>query len=203
MNEVASTVAEVADWIGISTRRVRELRADGVLPGGPRDPYVLRDCVRAYCAHKRPIQGRAAEGGSDGAPDIDGAKLRLYTARAETVEMLNAQMRGDSILAEDMVAVVTGTFEGVRAKILAIPTRAAPLLAARTTAAQIRDTLTEVVHAALEDIVDAGPACDTIASRARTRAGRRALVADPDGGDEAATPADRQPVGRRLPTPVR
>ena len=161
-----NTIADIADWLGLSTRRISELQAEGVLPKGD-----TKAAVRAYCAHIRPASGRAAAGGSDAAPDLDTARVRLLTAQAEAREMLNAQMRAESMTAGDVEIVVGAVVDGVRAKSLALPTRAAPLLVGLTNMAEIRDILTGLVHDTLTELASA-EVIGNVADRARSRAGR-------------------------------
>lgn len=161
-----ATVAEVADWLGLSDRRVKELRAAGVLPS-----YELRECVRSYCAHIRPASGKAAAGGSEAAASLDEARVRLLTAQADAREMLNEQMRGESVLAEDVETVVGAVVDGVRAKVLALPTKAAPVVVGLASLAEVRDKLTELVHEACGDLAGA-QIVSAVTDRARRRAGR-------------------------------
>jgi hypothetical protein len=179
-----ATVAEVADWLGISSRRVRELRADGVLPGEPNEPYDLRECVRAYCTHIRPAAGKAASGGSEGAADLDQNKARESLLRGDRLELIVKQMRAELIPAGEMEHVVGAVFDVVRTKTLAVPSRAAPLLVGLKTTLEIQEKLTEIVHEVCGGLA-ATEAVATIKDRARRRAGR---AAPDDAGDEEAGP---------------
>jgi hypothetical protein len=195
-----TTVAEVADWLGMSSRRVRELRAEGVLPGAPNDPYDLRACVRAYCSHIRPAAGRASAGGSDSAGSLDQARIEVLNEQRDRLRMLNEQMRGDTVLAEDMESVVGAYADATRARILALPTRAAPLVLGLASLAEIRDKLTELAHEACGELA-AREIVSTVHDRARRRAGRS------EGGDAdipadgAAAEADGKPMGGPVPAP--
>ncbi len=170
---MSATVSEVADWLGISGRRVRELRAEGVLPGAAGDDYDLKACVQAYCAHMRPAAGKSSRGGSDAADDLDANRARESRLRGDKLELLNAQLRADLIPADEMENAVGAAFDAVRARILAVPSRAAPLLVGVKTVLAIQETLTELVHDACGDLA-AGDAVGTIKDRSRKRAGRRA-----------------------------
>ena len=167
------SAAEVADWLQISTRRVRELRADKVLPGGPNDPYDLKACVQAYSAHNRPASGRNAAGGSASAETLDAARVRLINLQADAREMLNAQMRGEAVLAEDLEVVVGAIVDGIRARVLALPTRAAPVILGLDSLAEVRDKMTELVHEVCGSLA-ATELADSVKDRARRRAGRGA-----------------------------
>lgn len=169
----ANTIADIADWLGISSRRVAELQAEGVLPKGD-----AKAAVRAYCAHIRPAAGRSAAGGSDGAQDLDAARVRLLTAQADAREMLNSQMRAETMIGSDVEAVVGAVVEGMRAKSLGLPTRAAPLLVGLTNMAEIRDLLTGLVHETLTELASA-EIVGKVEDRARSRAGR-GLDTDPN-----------------------
>lgn len=171
-----ASVSEVADWLGISGRRVRELRAEGVLPGAAGDDYDLKSCVQAYCAHMRPSSGRAAAGGSENAGNLDQARIEVLNEQRDRLRMLNDQMRGETVLAEDVESVVGAYADATRAKVLALPTRAAPLLVGLETLAEVRDKLTELAHEACGDLA-ATEIVSTVHDRARRRAGRGA------GGD--------------------
>jgi hypothetical protein len=162
----SGTAADIADWLGVSSRRVSELQATGVIPKGD-----TKAAVRAYCAHIRPAAGRAAAGGSDAAPDLDTARVRLLTAQADAREMLNSQMRAETMTGSDVEAVVGAVVDGSRAKSLALPTRAAPLLVGLTNMAEIRDILTGLVHETLTELASAEIVIK-VADRARSRAGR-------------------------------
>jgi hypothetical protein len=169
----AASVAEVAEWLGISGRRVKELRAEGVLPGDAGDPYDLKACVTAYCAHMRPAAGKSARGGSDAAEDLDVNRARESRLRGDKLELLNAQLRADLIPADEMERAVGAIFDAVRARVLALPSRAAPLLVGARAALAIQETLTELVHDACGDLA-ATEAVGAIKDSSRKRAGRRA-----------------------------
>lgn len=173
------SAAELGGLVGVSERRVREMRDEGIIASDDRGRYGL-DCVTAYCTHIRPASGKAASGGSDGAAMLDAARVRLVTAQADARELLNAQLRGDAVLAEDLEAIVGGTFDAVRAKVLAVPVSAAARVVGLADRVSIQEVLTGLVHDALADLADA-EVVGTVKDRARRRAGRMA----PD--DESAS----------------
>lgn len=188
------TGGQLGRILGISERRVRELRDQGTISDLSTGGYSL-EAVTEYCAHMRPASGRAAAGGSEGAGDLDAARIRLLTAQADAREMLNEQMRGEAVLAEDMESVVGSVLDGVRSKVLAVPTKAAPHLVGMTNLAEVRDKLTELIHAACEDIAATDAVCASVTDRARRRAGRGASGEPADEAAPAATPADGKRVG--------
>ena len=169
------SAAEPGSVIGISERRVRELRDGGVIPDNGHGQYVLGEAGRAYCAHNRPASGRTAAGGSEAAGNLDEARIRLLAAQAEAREMLNEQMRGEAILAEDMEAAVGALVASTRAKLLALPAKLGPVLAPIADPMEVMGRLRAALYEALAEMA-AGPAAESVMHRARERAGH--VVAD-------------------------
>jgi phage terminase Nu1 subunit (DNA packaging protein) len=195
-----ATSLEVGDWLGLSSTRVINLRGAGVLPGGKGDEYDLKACVRAYCAHIRPAAGRNAAGGSAGAAGLDQARIEVLNEQRDRLRMLNEQMRGDTVLAEDMDTVVGAYADATRAKVLALPTRAAPLVLGLTSLAEVRDKLTELAHEACGDLA-ASEIIASVQDRARRRAGRGAGGDADIPTDGTAAEADGKPMGGSVPAP--
>lgn len=179
---ISLTGAEFGVLIGVRERRVRELRDKGVLASDESGRYPLAN-VTAYCAHIRPADGGAAEGGSDAGKALDAARIRLVTAQAEAREILNAQLRGEVVLAEDVEIIVGGTFDAVRAKLLAVPTTAAARLQGVTDQVAVRAEIAGLIENALAELAQT-EVVGTVKDRARKRAGRDA--ADDDFDDESA-----------------
>lgn len=197
--QVVST-AELGSILGLSERRVRELRDQKVIPDEGGGRFRLVDSVRAYCAHMRPASGRAAAGGSEGAGTLDQARIEVLNEQRDRLKMLNAQMRGETVLAEDMENVVGAYADATRARILALPTRAAPLVLGMASLAEIRDKLTELSHEACGELA-AQEITATVYDRARRRAGRGASGDTDIPADGAPTEADGQPVGGSVSAP--
>jgi phage terminase Nu1 subunit (DNA packaging protein) len=169
--EAPLSASELGSILGISERRVRELRDQGSIPDAGAGKYRLGEAVRAYCATLRPATGRGAAGGASSAADLDAARIRLTNAQADAREMLNAQMRGETILAEDLEVVAGALCDAVRAKVLALPTRAAPLVLGLASLPEVREVLTGLVHEACADLA-ASAIVTTSEDRAARRAGR-------------------------------
>ena len=173
----ASTLGQI---LGLSERRIRELRDDGTIPGEEGGQYLLGQAVSAYCAHIRPAAGKAAAGGSDSAEELDANRARESRLRGDRLELINAQLRAQLIPEDEMEAVVGAVCDAVRGKVLALPSRAAPLLLGMKTSLDIQDKLTELVHDACGDLA-ATEVAGAVKDRARRRAGR-----GPDGDEAAA-----------------
>lgn len=174
-----ATVAEVADWLGISGRRVKELRAESVLPGASGEEYDLKACVRAYCTHMRPAAGKAAGGGSEGAVDLDTARTGLIHSQKRKIDLQIQLLEAAVIPSEEMEGIVGAALDATRAKLLAIPAAFGPRLAATVDPNDAREILTKALHEALAELAE-GEIVSSVKDRARRLAGRIEI------GDEAS-----------------
>ena len=66
--------------------------------------------------------------------------------------MLNVQMRAQAIPAHDLEAIAGALCDAVRAKVLALSTRSAPMVLGLTTLPEVRDVLTALVHEAFAEL---------------------------------------------------
>jgi hypothetical protein len=131
---------------------------------------------------------------------LDQARIEVLNEQRDRLRMLNGQMRGDTVLAEDMEAVVGAYADATRSRILAMPTRAAPLVLGMASLAEIRDKLTEIAHEACGELA-AQEIVGTVYDRARRRAGRGASGDTDIPQDGAAAEADSQSVGGPIQAP--
>lgn len=179
--------------LGISERRVREMRDQGVIPSVDGQ-YVVGEAIPAYCSHIRPSSGRASAGGADSAQNLDQARIEVLNEQRDRLRMLNDQMRGETVLAGDVLTVAGAFVDAMRAACLGYPTQMAPLVLGMKTLAEVRDKLTEGMHE-VTTRVSATEIVSAVHDHARRRAGRSAsgdAVVPPDG---AAAETHGEPVG--------
>jgi len=113
--------AELADLLGLTSRQIRNLAADGVAKKAGPARYELRASVRAYAESLREKASRGRAKADD--PELRAERLRLAIAQAEKVELSNAKTRGELLLAQEVVSAWAGVLREVRAAMLAIPSR--------------------------------------------------------------------------------
>jgi hypothetical protein len=166
----------------VSERVILGRKADGRLPSRDDGSIDLYAVIRAGIAALAAAQKAEAKGGGDTADDLDANRARESRLRGDKLELINAQLRADLVPADEMEASIGQAFDAVRGRILALPSRAAPLLLGLRTSLDIQDKLTELVHDACGDLA-ASEAVATVKDRTRRRAGRSA------GGDADAEEA--------------
>ena len=143
-------LAELAAHLGISPTRISQLKTAGILPEAPRGKHDLDACRVAYLAHLREVA--AGRGSKDGAIDLVAERARLARAQAEKVERENAVADGKFLPHGEVHIIVTSAFARVRAKMLALPSKLAPELAAIKTPAKAQRILKDEVYRALNEL---------------------------------------------------
>lgn len=192
-----ATGRQVAERLGVSDRYVRELSARGVIPARTPAGWDLEAVDQAYRAHLRAVAGgRAIAGeplpsgtpGASGASSLKAEQARLAKEKADELAMRNAVTRGDLVTKAAVRNAVIGAWAHVRARLLTLPTKGAPMLLGIDALPAMQAALTELLRDAL----------DELAATRSVPVGLEA-VHDPAGlvGDlEAAAAPDGQPVGR-------
>lgn len=189
------TLVEVSALFGKSSRWISDLRAKGELP---EDGATLKEFVAAWLSHTAGSAGVKAK-------PIDAAKTRRELAKAEREEMQTAAMKGELLPRAGVTAAVQGAFARVRARLLALPNKAAPAVVALKDVVPIQEKLTELVHEALAELSATAVGIEAHGDDARVE-----RAPGPDGGDRPGSPAvvagpdpaaaaDRKPVGGRKP----
>jgi phage terminase Nu1 subunit (DNA packaging protein) len=116
-HQTAST-DELGDLLGITSRAVTELGRRGVLQRHAVGIWPVRDSVRAYCAHLREqAAGRA------GSTTLTAERVRVAREQADALEMKNAIQRREMLPAREVESAWGEVLRGVRAAMLALPSR--------------------------------------------------------------------------------
>jgi phage terminase Nu1 subunit (DNA packaging protein) len=144
----AQPIAVIARLLDLSERRVQQLSREGVIPKAERGQYDLVAAVRGYVAYLRDLAVRA----QSGAPDFGAERARLIKAKADLAEMEAEGRRGELLPAEAVEAAWTAVLARLRARLLVLPDRLAPLCHEETTIAGVRDQIRRAVREALDEL---------------------------------------------------
>ena len=146
-----SKLTEVAEHLGLSLTRVSQLVTAGILPESPRGKHDLDACRTAYLGHLREVAaGRMAKDG--GGFDLVTERARLAHAQAVKAERENKIADGLFLEVAVVHRMVTSAFARVRAKLLGLPSKLAPLVVAAKTAAEAQAMLKDTVYQALNEL---------------------------------------------------
>ena len=121
----------------------------------------------------------------------DQARTRKVTAEAEIAELELAKVKGDLVTAEDVVTAWEDVLGAVKGKLLSIPTKAAPIIAAESEPAVCQRICEDLILEALEELSNYDPKID--ATRTTTTS---ESPEEGDGDAEAPKKGKRKRVGR-------
>lgn len=142
------SINALATEFGIDRRTVTR-RLDGIPPARQLSGAPVWDLADVAVAL---MGGAAALGGDAEALDLNVERARKAKEEADRLEMMNAQMRGDLLARGDVDAAVAGAFARVRARIIGIPAKVAPVVAIMDNPAEVQGVLREAVYDALREL---------------------------------------------------
>ena len=106
---------------------------------------------------------RALEDRSD--VDLAEARRRKAVADAELVELDLAERRGELLPVADSEAALIALASGVQRRLLAVPSKVAPLAHAAQSTQEAEALIRDAIYEALQDLADAGDAIAAEAER--------------------------------------
>lgn len=134
----------VAEWLGVTERRVRQLRDEGVISEARPGLYALRPTVSRYITYLR-----------KGSSDLNDERAALTRAKREAVEMENALRREALLEVGDIEKGLKTMNLNIRSRLLSLPAKLAHALAAAGgDQATIYDILKQAVCGVLEELAD-------------------------------------------------
>lgn len=143
------TQKELASFLDLTTRQIRNLEKDGILstkPLGARKFYPWPTANHEYIAYRESLKGGA------GPSNLEKARQRKMEAEAEIAELRAAETRGELVPIALHLDRVGELLDRLRSQILAIPGYWGPELVG---AADVRDAVSRIrplAHELLEDL---------------------------------------------------
>lgn len=142
-----TTQAYCAKLMGISERRFRELRDEGVLPR--TDVYDIEVLLPIYCAHLRDVAMRRGAGSQTSMSEDE---ARLQKARADKAEMEAGEMRGTLVPVDQIASAMHSAVIIMKTRIGAVPAKAAPLVAGMKSIPAVERVLRDNIEEALAEL---------------------------------------------------
>jgi DNA-binding transcriptional MerR regulator len=135
---------ELADFLGLTTRTIRDLEKKEVLSKNNRGTYDFRQSVLAYFNYKlkaiddvTSLDARAAD-----------ARNKHFQAKLREIELEEKQ--GELIRRGDVLRLLESAFGSIRSNLLGLGSKLAPVLQAQPSAAVIKDRIDTEIREALE-----------------------------------------------------
>lgn len=152
---VSSTV--LSNLFGLTTRRIRQLENEGVIQKIARGKYSLQDNIKSYITYIKASADLKENKTEAVKIDYDEEHALLERRKREKIELELAAMRGTMHYSEDVERVMNDMLSNFKAKILALPSRAAPRLITLSTIADIQEILQNEVLDALNEMSKYNP----------------------------------------------
>ena len=156
ISSVCVSTTVIADILNLTTQRVGQLVAEGVIEKNPAKKFELVPTIKKYILHlKLKTDGKADE--RTIAQQLDAEKVRSERAKADMAEIKLARMQGTMHDAADVERVMTNMLSSMRAKLLTIPTKVAPQLIAQEDLSVIQDIVRRNIYEALDELTEYKP----------------------------------------------
>lgn len=152
---VSSTV--LANLFGITTRRVRQLENEGVVKKVARGKYNLQDNIKSYITYIKTYADLKENKTTEGKVDYDEEHALLERRKREKIELELAAMRGTMHYSEDVERVMEDMLSNFKAKLLGLPSRAAPQLITLNEIADFQECLQKEILEVLKELSEYNP----------------------------------------------
>lgn len=144
-----ATIGEAAAHLFMDERTFRKIVDEGVIQRAGRGSYDLDQVREEYIRHIREVaSGRSNESNTKRAD----AGTRKDEAIAQRYELEVAQKRGELIPRGEVLAGMSASFARVRAKLLALPSKLAPVVLTMGTATEVQEKLNDGINEALDQL---------------------------------------------------
>lgn len=142
-------VKAVARFLDLSERRVRQLRAEGVIAEVRPGLFDLADTNRRYINF---LRNRNPDGEARLDYNTERAKLVRAKRKNEEYDLMIKENRLHS--SEDVEAVMTAMLINFKSRLSSIPSKLAPLLSRKSDKAEIAGILKSNIDEALQELSD-------------------------------------------------
>ena len=164
----------IAKIFGVSTRRVEQLKSEGVIKGqGKPTKYDLLPTIQAYIKYLSDKANGREKKETDALLETEKltAEKRIKMAKAEMAELELKEMRGELHRASDVEAITTDHVLNLRSMRMALPGKLAVDVAAINSAPECADRIKREIYAVLDSLANYRYDPDEYKKRVRERQG--------------------------------
>ncbi len=179
-------VGAISSLLMLSDRRVQQLTKEGVIPKAERGRYELRPAVQGYIRY---LQERT-HGHSSSPADYHVEKARLVRAQADRAEVELNELNGSLVSCADVEEQWADLLANMKARLLALPAKLAPLLVQETEVSGHTAVVSEGVDEVLREFSSYG---DEQSAE---------VAAGPDEGGSAAAETEGERMGGSVPAVI-
>lgn len=156
VDSMTVSVGVLAGIFGLSERRVRQMAEEGIAVQAAKGRYRLVESLKNYVLALRLSAEGANVDNPDGVVNIDEEKALHERIKRHISEMKLQVMKGELHKAGDVERVMMDMLASFKVRVMAIPSKVAPVLESRD-AAYIKSRLTDEVIEALNELKEYNP----------------------------------------------
>jgi phage terminase Nu1 subunit (DNA packaging protein) len=164
----------IAKIFGVSTRRVEQLKTEGIIKGqGKPTKYDLLPTIQAYIKYLSDKANGREKKETDAQLETEKltAEKRIKMAKAEMAELELKEMRGELHRASDVEAITTDHVLYLRSMLMALPGKLAVDVAAINSAQECADRIKREIYSVLNSLANYRYDPDEYKKRVRERQG--------------------------------
>ncbi len=159
IDTVAVSSKVLADIIGVSDRRIRQLADEGIIVRSRQGRYILKDSIRNYIVNLK-VENSAKQQehkrNLDEVEDLATEKAKHEHTKRQISELRLALMKGKMYEEADVEMVLTDMLVTFKQKLLSLPAKLSARLENRDRA-YINTTLTDEMNVVLMDLANYNP----------------------------------------------
>ncbi|MEA5083282.1 MAG: hypothetical protein VB018_03915 [Lachnospiraceae bacterium] len=143
------TTKAVAAFLGLSERRIRQLKTDGIIKEYKNGSglYDLRGATQMYIAFLK-------KGSDNDVVDYNSEKAKLIRAKRQNEELQLRSRQKELHEAADIERLLSTMIINFKSRLMAIPAKLAPLLATKTDKSEIFKIIKSATDEALKELSD-------------------------------------------------
>lgn len=157
IDRLTVSASVLADLLGVTERRVRQLAEEGIFMRESKGRYNLPESIKTYINMLK-MESDIVNSGQTNGLDLDVEKAIHERVKRNQAEIKLALMKGDVHKSEDVKRVMIDMLTSFRTRLLNIPAKVAPIVAVKKDAGVIRELLTLEVVEVLEELKGYNPA---------------------------------------------
>ena len=142
------TTQDAADALLLTTQRISQLVREGVLSSPGKDGFDPKKLIQQYLRYKAASKEEA---------ELAHEQTRLTRAKAELAEIELRTNQGILVRVDHVVKFWSRMISDCRSRLLALPTRAAPLMFASKSLAEARALHETLIEEALHELTELKP----------------------------------------------
>ncbi len=142
---------------GLTDRRIRQLREEGIISEVARGKFDLFECTRRYCGYLREQVNSSNNEGKEVKLSYDNEHALLEKAKREKAELQLRIMKGELHLGTDVEEIMTDMITKAKMKLIALPAKAADLVVGRKDINAIENVLNKMIEEALNELAEYSP----------------------------------------------